>query len=263
MALGATGTHPWSPWQEQRIIDTPHYRLVEESSSTWRGATTPSATTCTSASGCGPRRRGVRRAAARAGVACGVRELAVGRRPAPAGLHSAHGDLHPDVPALWNPRPLRWLGAYAAYVDFLFRTRSIDEHTEIWWSVRPHLAYGTVEIRSWTRSPAQVSPRRCSRLRPRARRRRRWTTMPAGGLGGAQPPDRGELAGDSPRSRRQADRSRHRYGDSAAAAVERLLEWTADARAELSLDEHLVDLGSLLANGNGPSASAAGRMRAS
>ena len=25
------GTHPWSPWQDQRIIDTPHYRLVEES----------------------------------------------------------------------------------------------------------------------------------------------------------------------------------------------------------------------------------------
>ena len=28
--LGATGTHPWSPWQEQRIIDTDHYRRVEE-----------------------------------------------------------------------------------------------------------------------------------------------------------------------------------------------------------------------------------------
>src|SRR4051794_9632634 len=28
IALGATGTHPWSPWQDQRIIDTPHYRLV-------------------------------------------------------------------------------------------------------------------------------------------------------------------------------------------------------------------------------------------
>src|SRR5215210_7135492 len=26
VALAATGTHPWSPWQEQRIIDTPHYR---------------------------------------------------------------------------------------------------------------------------------------------------------------------------------------------------------------------------------------------
>src|SRR3954464_9192573 len=30
LALGATGAHPWSPWQEQRIIDTPHYRRVEE-----------------------------------------------------------------------------------------------------------------------------------------------------------------------------------------------------------------------------------------
>src|SRR5829696_2465070 len=28
--LGATGTHPWSPWQEQRIIDSDHYRRVEE-----------------------------------------------------------------------------------------------------------------------------------------------------------------------------------------------------------------------------------------
>ena len=30
LLLGATGTHPWSPWQEQRIIDTQHYRRVED-----------------------------------------------------------------------------------------------------------------------------------------------------------------------------------------------------------------------------------------
>jgi carboxylate-amine ligase len=29
----------------------------------------------------------------------------------------------------------------------LFRTGSITEHTQLWWSVRPHLAYPTVEIR--------------------------------------------------------------------------------------------------------------------
>ena len=28
--LAATGTHPWSPWQDQRIIDTEHYHRVEE-----------------------------------------------------------------------------------------------------------------------------------------------------------------------------------------------------------------------------------------
>src|SRR4029453_7367311 len=26
IALGATATPPWSPWQEQKIIDTEHYR---------------------------------------------------------------------------------------------------------------------------------------------------------------------------------------------------------------------------------------------
>ena len=30
VTLGSTGTHPWSRWQEQRIIDTPHYRRNDE-----------------------------------------------------------------------------------------------------------------------------------------------------------------------------------------------------------------------------------------
>src|SRR5947207_13492317 len=30
IVLGGTGTHPWSPWQEQRLIDTPHYRRNDE-----------------------------------------------------------------------------------------------------------------------------------------------------------------------------------------------------------------------------------------
>src|SRR6188768_2393004 len=30
LALGATGTHPWSSWRDQRIIDTPHYRRNDE-----------------------------------------------------------------------------------------------------------------------------------------------------------------------------------------------------------------------------------------
>src|SRR5947208_15673106 len=28
LLLGATATHPWSPWQDQKIIDTEHYRRV-------------------------------------------------------------------------------------------------------------------------------------------------------------------------------------------------------------------------------------------
>jgi carboxylate-amine ligase len=39
-----------------------------------------------------------------------------------------------------------WAG-FEDYIAFLYRTRSITEHTQIWWSVRPHLAFPTVEIR--------------------------------------------------------------------------------------------------------------------
>src|SRR5262245_33834334 len=30
LSLGATGTHPWASWRDQRIIDTPHYRRNDE-----------------------------------------------------------------------------------------------------------------------------------------------------------------------------------------------------------------------------------------
>jgi carboxylate-amine ligase len=39
-----------------------------------------------------------------------------------------------------------WDG-FERYVRFLYDTGSIDEHTQLWWSVRPHLAFPTVEIR--------------------------------------------------------------------------------------------------------------------
>ena len=30
LALGATGTHPWANYLDQRIIDTPHYNRLRE-----------------------------------------------------------------------------------------------------------------------------------------------------------------------------------------------------------------------------------------
>jgi carboxylate-amine ligase len=37
--------------------------------------------------------------------------------------------------------------AYREYIELLLRTRSIVEFTQVWWSVRPHFAFGTVEVR--------------------------------------------------------------------------------------------------------------------
>jgi carboxylate-amine ligase len=45
------------------------------------------------------------------------------------------------------PDPYGGWREWEEYVRFLYETRSITEHTQIWWSVRPHLAFPTVEIR--------------------------------------------------------------------------------------------------------------------
>ena len=37
--------------------------------------------------------------------------------------------------------------AYADFIDLLTRDRSIVEATQLWWSVRPHHSFGTVELR--------------------------------------------------------------------------------------------------------------------
>jgi carboxylate-amine ligase len=37
--------------------------------------------------------------------------------------------------------------SYAEFIDLLTRTGSIVEATQLWWSVRPHHAFGTVELR--------------------------------------------------------------------------------------------------------------------
>ena len=44
---------------------------------------------------------------------------------------------------------------FEEYVRFLFDTGSIEEHTEMWWSVRPHLTFPTVEIRICDAQPLQ------------------------------------------------------------------------------------------------------------
>ena len=81
------------------------------------------------------------------------------------GLHSARTQIFtrffprcgvPDVFAAWAD--------YERYVRFLYDTGSITEHTQLWWSVRPHLAFPTVEIRICDGSPISPSRSRSRRL---------------------------------------------------------------------------------------------------
>ena len=157
VTLGATGTHPWSPWQEQRIIDTPHYRLRDELLRyvVWRN------------NSFGLHVHVAIRGVDRAVQVCDalrvyLPELLALSASSPfvenvnTGLHSARNQIFtrffprcgvPDIYGDWR--------TFEDYVRMLFDTGSITEHTEMWWSVRPHLAFPTVEIRICDAQPLQ------------------------------------------------------------------------------------------------------------
>jgi carboxylate-amine ligase len=147
--LGATGTHPWSPWQEQQIIDTEHYRRVQDSLQyvAWRNNTFSVHVHV-----------GVRGAERAVRVCDRLRpvmpELLAISANSPfldgrhSGLHSARSQIFTkSFPRCGIPEAFGAWRAYADYIDFLVRTNSIIEFTQVWWSVRPHHSYGTVEMR--------------------------------------------------------------------------------------------------------------------
>jgi carboxylate-amine ligase len=149
LRLGATGTHPWADWKDQRIIDTPHYRRNDEllryvvrRNNTFglhvhvgiRGAD-----------------RAVRVCSALRNV---LPELLALSASSPivegvdTGLHSARTQIFTRFfPRCGVPDAFGGWREYEEYVRFLYETGSVDQDTQIWWSVRPHLAFPTVEIR--------------------------------------------------------------------------------------------------------------------
>ncbi len=147
--LGATGTHPWSPWQEQEIIDTEHYRRVQESLQyvAWRNNTFSLHVHV----GVHGAERAIRVCDRLRGV---MPELLAISANSPfldgrhSGLHSARSQIFTkSFPRCGIPDAFGGWQAYADYIDFLVRTKSIIEFTQVWWSVRPHHSYGTVEMR--------------------------------------------------------------------------------------------------------------------
>jgi glutamate---cysteine ligase / carboxylate-amine ligase len=149
IALGATATHPWSPWWEQKIIDTEHYHRVADGLKyvAWRNNTF------------GMHVHVGINGADRAIAVCDRLRMEMpgllafsanspfldGRD---SGLASARSQIFTkSFPRCGIPDHYGSFQEYADYVDFLVRVNSIVEATQIWWSVRPHHTFGTVEMR--------------------------------------------------------------------------------------------------------------------
>jgi glutamate---cysteine ligase / carboxylate-amine ligase len=147
--LAATGTHPWASYLDQKIIDTAHYRRlrqelrwVAQRNNTWSlhvhvGVRDPdrAVAVCDHLRGMLPELLAL---SANSPFLDGQK----------TGLHSVRTEIFTRTfPRCGVHEPFGNWASYADFVDLLVRTGSIVEATQLWWSVRPHHAFGTVELR--------------------------------------------------------------------------------------------------------------------
>ncbi len=161
--LGTSGTHPIGDWREQRIIDQPHYRHLEDTLG-WliRRNNTFALHT----------------------------HYAVRGREKVIYLYNRLREYVPHLLALsvnspfWQgeitdmqssrtlvfsrslhraglPEPLHSWDDYTNYVDYVHRSGAIKKLGEIWWDVRPAPLVGTIELRA---CDAQTDPARTGAL---------------------------------------------------------------------------------------------------
>lgn len=244
IALGATGTHPWSDYRDQQIIDTKHYRRVEEGLKyvAWRNNTFSLHVHV-----------GIR-GADRAVLVCDRLRpvlpllLAISASSPfldgrDSGLHSARTQIFTkSFPRCGVPDSFGGWDAFAAYLELLIHTQSIVEYTQVWWSIRPHLSFGTVEVRI---CDAQITGGESDALE---------SLIVACVAQAALDVDEGVPFQDLPRRLIEENLWRAlRFGLDgrlidlergetypAGEAIDRLLRWTAPARAALDIEVELA-----------------------
>ncbi|HXD66827.1 MAG TPA: YbdK family carboxylate-amine ligase [Solirubrobacteraceae bacterium] len=244
--LGATGTHPWSDYRDQHIIDTDHYHRVEDGLKyvAWRNNTFSLHVHV-----------GVRGADRAVRVCDRLRPvlpvlLAISANSPfldgrDSGLHSARTQTFTkSFPRCGVPDPFGDWAAFGDYIDFLIQTRSIVEYTQVWWSIRPHFTFGTVEVRICDAQPTAAESDGLAAL------------IVACVAQAARDVDEGVPFTDLPHRLIEENMWRAlRYGLDgdlldlerrepypAAGALDRLLDWTAPVRAELGIEVSLPAL---------------------
>lgn len=149
VALASLGTHPWADYLDQEIIDTPHYQRLKRDlgwvarrNNTWSLHV----------------HVGIRGADRAIAVCDWLRErlpilLAVSGNSIfldrqETGLASIRTEIFTRTfPRCGVPETFGTWREYAEFIDTLKLVGSVVEATQLWWSVRPHHAFGTVEVR--------------------------------------------------------------------------------------------------------------------
>jgi carboxylate-amine ligase len=244
VVLGATGTHAISDYREQQFIDTEHYQRVAD------GLQWVAKRNNTFSLHVHVGVRGADRAVATCDrLRAHLPTLLAVSASSPfydgldSGLHSARTQMFTKTfPRCGVPDHYGDWRSYCDYIDLLIRTGSIVEYTQVWWSVRPHFGFGTVEVRICDAQPTAAESDALAGL------------IVAATLQAAR--DAEEGVPFEPPSRRLVEenvwRAVRRGMDGrmidlerleereARAALDALLEWTAPARRDHGLPEPAV-----------------------
>src|ERR671931_1753439 len=246
VAFGATGTHPWADYRDQRNIDTEHYhRVVDGLRYVARRNNTFSLHVHVGVHGIDRAVRVCDRLRPVLPLLLAISASSPFLEGRDTGLASVRSQIFTkSFPRCGIPDAFGSWAAFRDYVDFLVRTNSIVEYTQVWWSIRPHFAFGTVEVRICDAQPTAVEAEALAGL------------ITAAVLQAARDHDEGVPFADPARRFVEENLWRAiRYGLDgrfidldrreefpAAAAADRLLEWTAPVRGELGVEPALPEL---------------------
>jgi len=240
--LGSTGTHPWADYLDQEIIDTPHYQRLKKDlgwvarrNNTWSLHV----------------HVGIRGADRAIAVCDRLREelplLLAASANSPfldgqdTGLASVRTEIFTRTfPRCGIPGTFGDWERYANFVETLEQVGSVVESTQLWWSVRPHHAFGTVEVRI---CDAQLTAERSTSLAGLmvATIAQTALDLDSGRFDDSEPLLDREIEENFWRAirygmeGRMIDFREHREIE-AREALDRLLERTAEARASLGIE---------------------------
>lgn len=248
VALASLGTHPWADYLDQKIIDTPHYqRLKKDLGWVARRNNTWSLHVHVGI-------RGADRAVAICDwlrerlpilLAASANSIFLDRQD--TGLASVRTEIFTRTfPRCGIPGTFRDWTEYARFIDDLKAFGSVVEATQLWWSVRPHHAFGTVEVRICDAQTTAAESTGMAGL------------MTAVVAQTAIDLDEGRLDGEEPLRGRQIEENlwrairygmdgkmidfRGRREIETRQLLEEVIEWTGPARHKLGIEVELPDL---------------------
>lgn len=238
--LGSTGTHPWADYREQLNVQSDHYRrVVDGLQYVARRNNTFSLHVHVGISGADRAVRVCDRLRPLLPTLLALSANSVFFEGENSGLASVRTQsFTKSFPRCGVPDAYGSWESYRQYLQLLLDTDSIEEDTQVWWSVRPHLAFGTVEVRICdAQSTAEESDAltelivacvlQCARdddqqrstFQPPARliEENLWRAIRWGAAGELIDLERGSCL-------------------PARAAFDQLLEWTAPVRSEIGIE---------------------------